>query len=127
MKWVAVLFTAFIIVVIVTADMGMLAPALRWLTMRGGDKVGHFMLFGLLNLFICLAFLSNPGADVKRIVLTVGLILFVLTGLEEWSQALFPTRTADPFDLLASWSGIAVFGWITYRIKKQGRPSRSPL
>jgi polysaccharide biosynthesis protein VpsQ len=119
MKWIAGLFTIFIIMVVVAADRGQLPTALRWLTHYGGDKTGHFILFGLLNLFICLALLARQRTNVKRIIIITSLVLTVLTGIEEASQSLFATRTADTFDLLASWLGIVVFGFIAYQIKKQ--------
>jgi len=60
MKAFSVIFLAFILVVIVLADMGELPLSIRALyRFPYGDKVGHFILFGLLNFFLTLAFLSS--------------------------------------------------------------------
>jgi hypothetical protein len=50
MKWLALVFSVFILAVIVGADMGTLLHAIRALyDFPNGDKVGHFVLFGLLS------------------------------------------------------------------------------
>ncbi len=117
MKRLAVLFSLFILAVIVTADFGIIDPYLRWMTHFGGDKVGHFVLFGLLNFFIIRAFLNRPNADPSRVALTVSLALAILIGLEEWSQSLFPARTMSLDDLAAGYAGVALFGFLAWRVR----------
>ena len=118
MKWLAFFFTLFILVVIVMADLGIIGPYLQWLSRVGGDKVGHFVLFGLLNFLLIRAFQPQARDNRNSVALTVSLILAVLVGLEEWSQSFFPARTMSLADLLASYAGMVVFGWIAYRIKR---------
>ncbi len=115
----AFFFTLFILAIIVLADLGIIEPYLRWLTRVGGDKVGHFVLFGLLNFFLIQAFLSRSKENHNRVILTVSLILAVLVGLEEWSQSLFPTRTMSLTDLLASYAGITIFGIAAWKSNKK--------
>jgi len=68
-----------------------------------GDKVGHFVLFGLLSFVIDLSvFEARPFADRKRLAIISGLILALFIGLEEYLQRFFPTRTANISDFLAS-------------------------
>jgi polysaccharide biosynthesis protein VpsQ len=110
MKRLAFFFTLFIIAIIVLADLGIIEPYLRGLNKVGGDKVGHFVLYGLLNFFLLRAFLSRLRENHNRVALTVSLILAFFVGLEEWSQSLFPTRTMSLTDLLASYAGITIFG-----------------
>ncbi len=117
MKWLALLFSLFIITIIVLADEGRLGPIRGFYDFPYGDKVGHFILYGLLALILNLYFLSRPRADPKRLVLTVSLILAILIGLEEWSQARFPNRTMDIVDLAFGYAGVVVFSLIAYRIK----------
>ncbi len=120
MKWLAFAFVAFILAVIVGADMGILPGAIhRLYDFPNGDKVGHFVLFGLLSLILNLTFLARPRADSRRLTLTVSLVLFLLVGLEEWSQSLFALRTVDIIDLLASYTGIAAFAWLAWRLQKR--------
>lgn len=127
MKWLALAFVVFIMAVIVGTDMGVLPQTIRSLyDFPNGDKVGHFVLFGLLSLILNLTFLSRPHADSRRLILTVSLILSALIGLEEWSQSLFPSRTMDIFDLLASYAGIWLAAWGIYkRVRRDVIPPRS--
>jgi polysaccharide biosynthesis protein VpsQ len=84
-----------------------------------GDKVGHFILFGLLNFFITRAFLSSlPSKPRGWVALSVGLILALFIALEEWSQKFFSTRTSDIVDLLASYTGIVTFAFLAVYWRK---------
>ena len=87
-----------------------------------GDKLGHFILFGLLDFFLTRAFLpSLPGRSPKLVALSIGLTLALLIALEEWSQKLFSTRTFDLIDLSASYLGLIVGGWVAYKIKRDSK------
>ena len=120
MKYFAIFFSLFIIAIIILADRNAFPPYIRAIyDFPNGDKVGHFILFGLLNFFIIRAFLSSPRtADPKRVALSVSLILALLIGAEEWSQRYFSVRTVDLVDLTASYLGLIVGSWIALRIKK---------
>jgi VanZ family protein len=82
------------------------------------DKVGHFILYGILALLVDLTlFRSLP--DRSRVPVTVisGLILALAIGLEELSQRNFPGRTFSLADLSASYLGVIVFSWLAVRRK----------
>jgi VanZ family protein len=120
MNRIAILFTLFIILVIVLADTGSLPPYLkRMYDFPYGDKLGHFVLFGLLNFFITLAAIrSLPARTPKLVALSIGLTLALLIALEEFSQRYFAKRTFDLVDLMAGYLGLMVGGFVAYRIKK---------
>ncbi len=59
MKWLTVLFTLFIILIIVLADTGNLGIFAGVYHIPYADKVGHFILYGILALLINLT-LSGP-------------------------------------------------------------------
>jgi len=120
MKALSVIFLLFILAVIFLADIGGLPPAVRALyRFPYGDKVGHFVLFGLLNFFLTQAFLSSqPPPRRKWVAGSTGLILALFVALEEGSQQFFSTRTFDLLDLTASFLGVLVGGWIAWRMKK---------
>jgi len=120
MKYISVLFLVFMIMVIVLADRGSLPHSIRaFYNFQNGDKLGHFILYGLLNFFFTRAFLSARLSQTRsRVTLSVGLTLALLIALEEWSQRYFSTRTFDLVDLTASFLGLIVGGWAAWRIKR---------
>jgi VanZ family protein len=114
MKYISVLFLFFIIAIIILEDSGNLPHSVRAIyDFPNGDKLGHFILFGLLDFFITRAFLSSyPSKPRSWVALSVGLILALFIALEEWSQRFFSTRTSDILDLLASYAGVATFAFL---------------
>ena len=115
----AVLFLGFVAFIIFSADNGSMPKFIANLyNFPNGDKVGHFVLFGLLSFVINLSvFEARPLADKKRLAIITSLILALFVGLEEYSQRFFPKRTADIFDFLASCAGIAFFAWLAVKLK----------
>ena len=116
MKYAAVLFTIFIILVIILADRGQLGPVYFIYDFPYGDKAGHFILYGLLNFFLTFALIRPlQSFDRKLVALSIGLILAMLIGAEEYSQKFFSNRTFDLIDLLASYIGLVVGGWVALK------------
>jgi VanZ family protein len=119
-KWLfvaTILFSLLILAIIVAANADLLPRLLeRIYYFRGGDKAGHFFLFGILSFLLNKSTLALlPKQTPVRLVLTVSLLLAILIGLEEWSQSLFPARTMDITDLLASYAGVSTFALLAYR------------
>jgi len=116
MKYLAALFALFIVAVIVLADANQLGFLKSLYDFPNGDRVGHFMLYGILSLLVNLAILrSRPSSTSKRVAVSVTLILALAIGLEEWSQNLFPDRTPDWVDLACSYLGVVVGAWAAYK------------
>ena len=119
MKWLTTLFTLFIILIIVLADQGNLRILKVVNEIPYGDKAGHFILYGMLTLLLDLTLMrSLPNRSPKRVVVSIGLILALLIGLEEFSQKYFPSRTFDLIDLTFSYLGVIFFSWFALKIKK---------
>jgi VanZ family protein len=118
-RYISVLFFVFIILVIVLADTDKLPHFIRAIyDFPNGDKAGHFILYGLLNFFFTSAFLSAlPSKPRIWVALSVGLVLSIFIGVEEWSQQYFSSRTSSFTDLFASYLGVLVGGWIALRRK----------
>ena len=118
MKWLAILFTLFILLVIVLADAGILAHYVGFIyEFPFGDKAGHFILYGILTLLLDLAlFRARPNKDRKRLVLQCGLVLALLIGLEEFSQQYFSSRSFDLVDLTFSYLGVLAFSWVALKV-----------
>ena len=119
MKWLAILFFLFIILVIVLADMGALPRIFSWVyDFPGGDKIGHFVLYGILTFLLDLAFFQSlPHSDWKRVAVMIGLVLALLIGLEEFSQKWFVRRTFSLLDLSFSYLGVLFFSWVALKRK----------
>lgn len=117
MRYFAALFLAFIIGLIVLADADLLPDFINAIyDFPNGDKVGHFILYGLLNFFITRVFLSSlPTRRGGWVTLSVGLILALFVALEEFSQKYFASRTFSLLDLTASFLGIVIGGWVAYK------------
>mgnify|MGYP003509526223 FL=1 len=120
MKYISALFLIFIVAVIILADMGRLPHRLTAIyDFPNGDKLGHFILYGLLDFFLTRAFLSSfPSRPRGWVTLSIGLILALLIATEEFSQKFFASRTFDLIDLLASFLGVLVGGWVAYKTKR---------
>lgn len=118
MKWLTILFTLFILLIIVLADTGNLGLLAVVYHIPYADKLGHFILYGILALLINLTlFRSLPNRNRVGVVLASGVILGLLIGLEEFSQRSFTTRTFGLDDLSASYLGVIVFSWLAVKSK----------
>ncbi len=119
MKYITVRFVIFIAVVIVLADRGQLGFIYFLYDFPHGDKLGHLILFGLLNFFLTLTFLrALPQFNPKLTALSIGLTLSLFIGMEEYSQKFFANRTFDLIDLLASYIGLTAGSWLALNIKR---------
>ncbi len=120
LKWLTIFFALFIILIIVLADTGNLGILNRINRIPYADKVGHFILFGILALLIDLTlFRSLSSRSRTWVAVTSGLVLALLIGLEELSQRNFSTRTFSLADLGASYLGLFFFSWLA--VKSKGR------
>ena len=117
MKWLTILFTLFIVLIIILADTGNLGILAILYRIPFADKLGHFILYGILILLIDLTLLrSIPSGRRSGIVLLSGLTLALLIGIEELSQQYFSNRTFDLVDLSASYLGVFLFSLLAWRI-----------
>ena len=118
MKWLALLFGVVIIGIIILADTGRLGVIGGIYRIPYADKMGHFVLYGILVLLIDLAlFRSLQHLNRRLIVFRTTLILALLIGIEEYSQQFFPNRTFDLVDLAFSYLGVLFFSWLVLKIK----------
>jgi len=112
MKWLAAGVTLFILYAIYLANTGtpnIFDDIIRWIPQ--GDKIGHFVMMGLLALVVNLAMGDKPCCRWKIgrwAVLSGTLIVAFFVTLEEFSQMFVATRTFNPLDLLADYLGMGV-------------------
>lgn len=116
MKWLTILFTLFIILIIILADTGNLGIFAILYRIPYADKGGHFILYGILALLINLTlFRTVPNQNRIWAAVISGLVLILLIGIEEFSQRNFPNRTFDLIDLSASYLGVVFFSWLAIK------------
>ena len=109
--WLSVGFGSFLLLIIALANSGF---AFLGIVNRIplGDKIGHFVLFGML------AFLVNKALECRTtnllgkevLVGCLGVLCFVV--IEETSQIYFDSRTFDITDLMYDLVGIYVGGFV---------------
>ena len=116
MKWLTILFTLFLLLIIVLADTGNLGIFGLLYRIPYADKAGHFILYGILALLINLT-LFRSVLNQNRIWVAVisSLVLILLIGIEEFSQRSFANRTFSLEDLGASYLGVIFFSWLAVR------------
>jgi VanZ family protein len=118
-KWLLLataIFSLLIIAIVIGANTGQLPRLLeKFYRFPGGDKAGHFILFGVLSFLLNKsALVFFPKRNPARLILTVSLLLSIGIGLEEWSQSFFPSRTMSLTDLIASYAGVTSFALLAY-------------
>jgi polysaccharide biosynthesis protein VpsQ len=118
-KIVAILFLAFIFLLIIAADAGRIPPFIHAIyDFPGGDKLGHFILYGILAFLLARAF-PKPVQPLGRFIIPmVILALLIFAATEEFSQSFFSTRTFDLVDLTFSFLGILTGNWLAAPRKK---------
>lgn len=123
MKYLTILFTLFIILIIILADLGQLGFLKILNQIPFADKIGHFILYGILTLLLDLTFTrALPHPSRKMVILRIALILSLLIGLEEYSQQFFTKRTFDLVDLTFSYLGVIFFSWVAWRVRRTSDP-----
>ncbi|WP_069470322.1 VanZ family protein [Candidatus Marithrix sp. Canyon 246] len=111
MKLITIFYVCFILFVIALANQGELGIlAVIVYEVPYTDKLGHFILMGLLAFFLNLSLKCSTISILNSTFLKGSIIILILVTLEEISQLLVETRTFDLMDLFADYLGIFVFG-----------------
>jgi hypothetical protein len=116
-------FVVFLTVLVWRADSG----RAHWLfdlarSVPGGDKAGHFILFGVLAFLVNLVMRAAVVRYGKLTVLKGSAIVVILVTAEELSQLFFVSRSFDFLDLSADMVGIWIFGQLARRYLKHQSP-----
>jgi VanZ family protein len=127
MKTLFILFLLLVIIpTIVLADLGRLPGFLAAIyAFPDGDKVGHFVLYGILAFLLVSVVPIKKDHRPWRIPLLSCILLVVFIGVEEISQVLLASRSADLIDFICSVLGVVVFGcmsWVVNRRKVSSQP-----
>lgn len=120
MKRWAIFFGLFLVVIIALADTGHLGYLGLVYRFPGGDRLGHFVLFGLLSFVIDWSlFEEHPSSSRMRLAIPAGVLLILLVGLEEFSQRFFPARHSDWVDFAFSCLGVIAFALLAVKLHER--------
>jgi polysaccharide biosynthesis protein VpsQ len=84
-----------------------------------GDKIGHFVLIGLLAFVVNVLFACKTIKLYRFRFLLGGLIVVLLVTLEEFSQLFIKVRTFDLGDLIADYLGILLFSYLAKYLRQK--------
>ena len=120
-NWPTFLIVICVLLIVILADSGNLPRSITQLyRFPHGDKVGHFLLMGLLSFFLNrTALASLQDCRPASVTWRVSLALAFIVTLEELSQQLLPKRTFSLVDLAFSHAGIALFGWLAWLVTRK--------
>ena len=137
MKRLAILAIATVSAISLVASLGYRHLFDFVLRIPGRDTTTHFVVMGLVALFVSLGFSSSRLWGRRLGALGCTLLVAAAVSLEEASQALLPSRSFSLQDLFASLGGILVAGLlaalILWRRERDGSelagsgPTRDPL
>lgn len=115
----ALLYFLALVAMVVAADNGRLRAARLAHEIPWGDKIGHFVLMGILAFTI-------TAAVRRRHILVANTVLILVVVLEEGSQLWLRYRHFEVLDLVANLAGIIVFARISYLYRASRRTCPSP-
>jgi VanZ family protein len=113
----ALSFLTFICWIIIQADLGQsiaLSKLVRHLPF--GDKVGHFLLYGILAFLVNLALKNRKVIILGSQVLLGGTLVLAFALLEECTQMALSTRDFELWDMFCDLVGIVLFSWLALRV-----------
>ena len=113
-RWAILLFVVILLLMCMIM-VGILRDAKDWVYANHvNDKITHITFAAFLT-FLASYILYPRKLHIFNFEIPFGaLILFFLFSFDEASQVLLPGRDADPFDLLASYTGL-VIGYLSFR------------
>ena len=90
---------------------------------RAADKLAHFVIFGVLAVFLYRSFSRSARPDLRKFAASMGILITILYGvLDELHQFFIPGRTPSILDWIADLTGAVLFVLI-YRILQRKVPA----
>jgi len=121
LKWLSAFLVLFVIVIAILADTGFLPSSIHNLyDFPNGDKLGHFLLMGLVSFVLnWTALVAHADPKPTSVIWKASLVFALVVTLEEFSQRFFPRRTFSLFDLASSYAGIGFSASLVWVLKKR--------
>jgi len=113
MKWITSLFILILILIVIAANLGFGPSFFAFVyIVPWGDKVGHFILMGLLSFFVNMVLQASRVHVFSFDLLKGSLIVLLIVTIEEFSQTLLKFRGFSIVDLIFDYTGIIIFGYL---------------
>lgn len=130
MKYAVLGFALFLVAIIIMANMGLIVVIVDYFRLPLYDKLGHFVLIGIMGFLVNLMLKCERMRIGRFWVLKGNVWVLIPVSVEELSQGLMPTRTLSLEDWLMDVAGLLFFGWIAqwivWRKRMQHRGPRRP-
>ncbi|MBN1537308.1 MAG: VanZ family protein [Anaerolineales bacterium] len=111
------LFIVTIAVIIIFADQGMVPGVIGMMyNYAWGDKLGHFILMGLLTFLVNLSLSARRVKIFSRPVLLGSILVTIAVVAEETSQLFLDSRSFSWLDLGSDLIGILCASWLISKI-----------
>lgn len=112
----SIIFFLFIVMMIVLADLdrkNLILDIGR--SIPHGDKIAHFILFGMLALLLNIALRFKKVEAGRRKFHLGSVLVLIFAVVEECSQLAFSSRTFDLVDMLFDLLGIGILSSVSFR------------
>lgn len=124
-KWYTCVWAALITAIVCMANQQGPQHAFAWIYhVPAGDKLGHFVLMGVMAFLLNLALRGRTARPGRGQWLVGSALVLALAAAEELSQLFIPGRSFDFADLSAAAAGVLVLGrmslWLPASEKQTG-------
>ena len=133
MKLLTITFVLLLLIIVLIANLGLGSMFFPFMyEVPGADKVGHFLLIGILSFLVNYVLRARSFTIFSRSVLQGSIIILIFVTIEEFSQIFLSSRAFSIMDLLFDYLGIFVFGFIAryvlthQRLSNETRTTNSP-
>jgi len=120
-KWLTGVFILVLILIVVIANLGLGSTYFPFIYIIPGlDKIGHFLLMGVLSFLINLLFKAKRIQISSLDILLGSLVVILVVTLEELSQLFLIFRAFSWVDLVFDFGGVFLGGQLAaWLIKRQ--------
>lgn len=117
---ITIAFVVFLTLIVIVANLGLGTTYFPFMYgVPGGDKLGHFLLIGILSFLVNYVLKTKRIKILSRFVLLGNIIVLVIVTIEEITQIFLIYRAFSIMDLVFDYLGIFVFGYLADKIYKR--------
>ncbi len=118
-RWLVLFVLMMVLVIIITIGADLRLIPTRPFRIRYSDKLGHFILYGILAFLLHFA-VNGRRWKINRVSIPVAVcIVAAISLLDEAHQFFIRRRSLDAMDFAADVAGILFFVWLAERLRKR--------